>query len=279
MRVEKISSYNRVNFAARTNNEQKKNNRFENAISDSRKSLPHATLFHIITKRDEEYIEKLTRSKAPDDILELYGPTHEDTKRLRSLITFTLPMAADKKMSAQHTAQVTAELEEKIKLGKENGFEDTADETGAMLSFGEINEKTGLPNTLTVTDPEAKDGKLVYRLIDGTKAYSITRTSDGTDYEVNVVNNKAIRQFSREKETGKTKEFIPCRDGFYFFEGTTDKNGNATDIDTELRYYESDEYRMSWEPKSSCVSKLQDGTPYRFTHLITMRDVKMAPMQ
>lgn len=174
-------------------------------------------------------------------------------------------------MQTTHTKRATEELKERIRLGKENGFEDTIDKNGEVLSFGEINEKTGLPNIISVADPKTED-RIVYNLIDGTKTYSITQSSDGKDYEEDIINNKFVRQSSREKETGKTKEFVPCCDGFYFFEGITDETGRTTDIDTELKYYESDECHMSEKPKSSCISKLEDGTPYKFTHLITMNN-------
>ncbi len=128
--------------------------------------------------------------------------------------------------------------------------------------YGEIDEFTGMPTSVT-TVKDAFKVERVYNLYDGLNLMHVADyTVPGHTVLYDVLDKQIISYSDTNNETGETMSVALSDNGFYYFLGTLDENGNPAQTKAECMfsyddnpdnsYYrelnengETDEYRYS----------------------------------
>lgn len=134
-------------------------------------------------------------------------------------------------------------LKQYLAIGAEHnykGYINLDEKKGKKLLFGEIDEKTGLPREVSVVN--LKGGFNVveaFELNDGLSNFQKKDYSnEGYELISNYLDGKIIYHSQLDKKDGTIREFVPSKQGFYYFLGKKDENDNPkeTVVELELHY-------------------------------------------
>lgn len=129
------------------------------------------------------------------------------------------------------------------------GYIDYDKKKSEKMVFGEIDESTGIPSYASIVD--VKNGLKVqrqYDFINGLDLFSV-KILDEPEYDVSMqfAGKKLLHYQEANRETGLIRELYPTKEGFYYFEGEKDNEGNITKIITECDFAYNEDIRSSYK--------------------------------
>lgn len=139
-----------------------------------------------------------------------------------------------------------------IEIGRYSDFRGYIDydkKKNEKMVFGSNDELTGLPSSVTIVD--MNNGMKVrrhYEFMDGLNLFMLKDT-ESPEYDVSMqfAGKKLLHYQEVNKETGIIREICPTREGFYYFEGEKDNEGNITKIITECDFAYNEDIRSSYK--------------------------------
>lgn len=229
MRVDKINSYNYKNhstFAALSSSFQAPKSQDSVSFSGNDKKL---SLLDRVKKFIIEDVAHLTpEAETSDEISDMVYSLDKHSKRLQK----------DAKWEAILLKQYLA-------IGAEHnykGYISLDEKKGKKLLFGEIDDTTGLPKEVSIVNLKGGFNVVeVFQLNEGLSNFQRKDYStEGFELTSNYLNGKIIYHSQLDKKDGTIREFVPSKQGFYYFLGKKDENDNPKETVVELQIHYDD---------------------------------------